>query len=86
MRSSPHKRLIGGASTGTGGSDESIAKSALLRIPVRYPEVSGQEAISKVLFDMGAEITSLANACTLKQAMAQALLTGRICLPVGKSV
>jgi len=49
---------------------------------VSYPEVDEQTAIANVLSDMDADITALesrlAKARDLKQAMAQALLSGRI--------
>ncbi|MCO5977034.1 restriction endonuclease subunit S [Ideonella oryzae] len=55
----------------------------LVRAPVEFEE---QKAIAQVLSDMDAEITALearlTKARALKQAMAQALLTGRIRLPV----
>ena len=82
LSSPPYKRLIGDTATGTSGSMKNIAKSALLNIPVSYPTVPEQRAIAQVLSDMDTEIAAiearLAKARDLKQAMAQALLTGRI--------
>jgi type I restriction enzyme, S subunit len=82
LSSTPYKRLIGDTATGTSGSMKNIAKSALLGLPLRFPEVDEQRAIAAGLADMDAEITALESrlnkAHALKQAMAQALLTGRI--------
>lgn len=86
LSSAPYKRLIGDTATGTSGSMKNIAKSALLSLPLRFPEVDEQRAIAEGLADMDAEITALAARLTkaraLKQAMAQALLTGRIRIPL----
>lgn len=86
LSSAPYKRRIGDTATGTSGSMKNIAKSALLGILVSFPEVDEQQAIAQVLSDMDAEITALESrlnkARALKQAMAQALLTGRIRLPI----
>lgn len=82
LSSASYKRRIGDVATGTSGSMKNIAKGALLDIPVSYPEVDEQTAIANVLSDMDADITALesrlAKARDLKQAMAQALLSGRI--------
>ena len=82
LSSAPYKRLIGDSATGTSGSMKNIAKSGLLGLPLRFPEVDEQRAIAAGLADMDAEITALESRLTkaraLKQAMAQALLTGRI--------
>jgi type I restriction enzyme S subunit len=82
LSSAPYKRLIGDTATGTSGSMKNIAKSGLLGLPLRFPEVDEQRAIAAGLADMAAEITALESRLTkaraLKQAMAQALLTGRI--------
>jgi type I restriction enzyme S subunit len=82
LSSAPYKRLIGDTATGTSGSMKNIAKSGLLRLPLRFPEVDEQRAIAAGLADMDAEITALESRLSksraLKQAMAQDLLTGRI--------
>jgi len=82
LSSAPYKRRIGDTATGTSGSMKNIAKSALLGILVSFPGVDEQQAIAQVLSDMDTEITALESRLTkaraLKQAMAQALLTGRI--------
>lgn len=82
LSSAPYKRLIGDTATGTSGSMKNIAKSGLLGLPLRFPEVDEQCAIAESLADMDAEIevvdSRLTKARALKQAMAQALLTGRI--------
>ena len=82
LSSAPYKQRIGDTATGTSGSMKNIAKSALLGILVSFPGVDEQQAIAQVLSDMDAEITALESRLTkaraLKQAMAQALLTGRI--------
>jgi type I restriction enzyme S subunit len=59
-----------------------INKSISDSIPTKLPLLEEQVAIGKVLSDMDAEIAALESRLTkaraLKQAMAQALLTGRI--------
>ena len=56
------------------------------RFDFRLPSVEEQAAISQVLSDMDAEITALEarleKTRALKQGMMQALLTGRVRLPV----
>lgn len=71
------------AATGTTGSHQRISPATAMDIEVQLPEdVDEQIAIAQVLSDIDAEVVSLesrmAKASTLKQAMAQALLTGRI--------
>lgn len=70
------------ASRGQGDAVVHISANALGEIEVELPEVIEQAAIAQVLSDMDAEITALETRLTkaraLKQAMAQALLTGRI--------
>jgi type I restriction enzyme S subunit len=65
-----------------GATRYNIAKTALLRQPITLPCVDEQHAIGEVLAAIDAEIavikTRLTKARDLKQAMAQALLTGRI--------
>ena len=82
LSSAPYKRLIGDTATGTSGSMKNIAKSGLLGLPLRFPKVDEQRAIAEGLADMDAEIaaleTRLNKARDFKQAMAQALLTGRV--------
>lgn len=82
LSSAPYKRLIGDAATGTSGSMKNIAKSALLGLSIPFPIVEEQSAIASALADMDTELTALESRLTkalaLKQAMAQALLTGRI--------
>lgn len=59
-----------------------INKSISDSIPTKLPELQEQIAVGKVLSDMDTDITALesrlSKARALKQAMAQALLTGRI--------
>ena len=90
LSSSPFKRLIGDTATGTSGSMKNIAKGPLLKIRVAYPAVLEQQAIAQVLSDMDADIAAvearLHKARDLKQAIAQALLTGRIRLVETKNV
>lgn len=70
------------------GTKQQSYTAALIRVlPIVFPEsTEEQQAIAQVLSDMDAEITALearlTKARALKQAMAQALLTGRIRLPV----
>lgn len=65
-----------------GATRYNIAKTALLQAPICLPSFAEQQAIAEVLSSMDAEITALESRLTkaraLKQAMAQALLTGRI--------
>lgn len=60
----------------------SLSGKVIESIVISHPEEDEQEAIALVLTDMDAEITTLESRLTkaraLKQAMAQALLTGRI--------
>lgn len=76
------------ASKGQGDAVVHISAKALGELEVTLPESIEQAAIAKVLFDMDGAITALESRLTkaraLKQAMAQALLTGRIRL-VGPS-
>jgi len=82
LSSAPYKRRIGDTATGTSGSMKNIAKSALLGISVSFPAVDEQCEIAAILTEMDSEIRGLESRLTkaraLKQAMAQALLTGRI--------
>ena len=86
LNSSPYKRLIGDTATGTSGSMKNIAKSGLLGLPLSFPGLSEQRAIADILSDIDVEVTTLESRLTkaraLKQAMAQALLTGRIRIPL----
>jgi type I restriction enzyme S subunit len=70
------------ASRGQGDAVVHISAAALGQIGMHLPELREQASIAKVLFDMDTEVTALelrlAKARNLKQAMAQALLTGRI--------
>lgn len=70
------------ASKGQGDAVVHIGASALGEIEVELPEAAEQAAIAQVVSDMDTEITALearlTKARALKQAMAQALLTGRI--------
>lgn len=65
-----------------GATRYNIAKTALLQAPLNLPAFTEQEAIAEVLSSMDEELSAiesrLAKARSLKQAMAQALLTGRI--------
>ncbi len=82
LSSAPYKRRIGDTATGTSGSMKNIAKSALLGVLVSFPKIVEQQTIAQVLSDIDTEITALESRLTkaraLKQAMAQALLTGKI--------
>ncbi|QBG84611.1 restriction endonuclease subunit S [Xanthomonas oryzae] len=70
------------ASKGQGDAVVHINAKALGDIDVKLPEAQEQAAIAQVLYDMDAELATLearlTKARALKQAMAQALLTGRI--------
>jgi len=74
------------ASKGQGDAVVHISATALGEIEVRVPEHDEQTAIATVLSDMDSEIadlqTRLAKIRDLKQGMMQALLTGRIRLPL----
>lgn len=70
------------ASKGQGDAVVHISANALGEVEVLLPESSVQTAIASVLFDTDVELAALESRLTkaraLKQAMAQALLTGRI--------
>lgn len=70
------------ASKGQGDAVVHISANALGEVDVVLPEPSEQAAIAKILFDMDSELAALESRLTkaraLKQAMAQALLTGKI--------
>ena len=76
------KAAIKAMATGTSGSMKNIAKDALLRLVVPFPDPGEQTAIAAILSDMDAEIAALEAKLTkarqLKQGMMQELLTGRI--------
>jgi type I restriction enzyme S subunit len=63
-----------------------LAKDKLEAVPIQAPLLDEQEAIATVLSDMDAEITALkarrAKVAAIKQGMMQALLTGRLRLPI----
>lgn len=64
------------------GTQGNLNKGIVQAMEIRLPEIAEQQAIARVLSDMDDEITALESRLTkaraLKQAMAQALLTGRI--------
>lgn len=70
------------ASRGQGDAVVHISANALGEIEIEVPEAIEQAAIAQALSDMDTEIATLESRLTkaraLKQAMAQALLTGRI--------
>lgn len=70
------------SSLAQGATRYNIAKTALLQAPLYLPTFAEQQAIAEVLSSMDTEIDALESrltkARTLKQAMAQALLTGRV--------
>lgn len=74
------------SSLAQGATRYNIAKTALLQAPLCLPSLAEQQAIAEVLSSMDTEITALESRLTkaraLKQAMAQALLTGRIRIPL----
>jgi len=74
------------ASKGQGDAVVHISGKALASIKVRVPSETEQDAIADVLTDMDADITvleaRLEKTRALKQGMMQALLTGRVRLPV----
>jgi len=74
------------ANRGQGDAVVHISAKALAAIQVLLPNEREQEAIAEVLSDMDAEITALdaqlEKTRALKQGMMQALLTGRVRLPV----
>ena len=75
------------SSLAQGATRYNIAKTALLQAPLCLPAFAEQQAIAEVLSSMDTEIAALESRLTkaraLKQAMAQALLTGRIRIPLG---
>lgn len=74
------------ANRGQGDAVVHISAKALAAIEILLPDEREQEAIAEVLSDMDSEITALeerlAKTRDIKQAMMQALLTGRVRLPV----
>ncbi len=74
------------ANRGQGDAVVHISAKALAAIEVLLPDEREQEAIAEVLSDMDSEIAALeaklAKTRDIKQAMMQALLTGRVRLPV----
>ncbi|WP_186395525.1 restriction endonuclease subunit S [Stappia sp. TSB10GB4] len=74
------------ANRGQGDAVVHVSARALASVEVLLPDEREQEAIAEVLSDMEAEIAALearlAKTRDLKQAMMQALLTGRVRLPV----
>jgi type I restriction enzyme, S subunit len=78
------------SSLAQGATRYNIAKTALLQAPLHLPCFAEQQAIAEVLSSVDTEITALESRITkaraLKQAMAQALLTGRIRLLAGSGV
>lgn len=64
------------------GTQGNLNKGIVQAMDIRLPEIAEQQAIARVLSEMDAEITALESRLTkaraLKQAMAQALLTGKI--------
>lgn len=74
------------ANFGQGDAVVHISASALASIEVSLPDLDEQHAIARVITDMDAEITALEarleKTRALKQGMMQALLTGRVRLPV----
>ena len=80
FRGGPGRAAV--SSLAQGATRYNIAKTALLQAPLCLPSFAEQQAIAEVLSSMDKEIVALddrlAKARALKQAMAQALLTGRI--------
>lgn len=80
FRGRPGRKAV--SSLAQGATRYNIAKTALLQAPLRLPCLDEQQAIAEVLSSMETEISALESRLTkalaLKQAMAQALLTGRI--------
>ncbi len=74
--------LVKNIATGTSGSMKNISKAAFLNLEFDVPEIAEQIAISTALSDMHEEVAALEiqreKTRTLKQAMMQELLTGRI--------
>jgi type I restriction enzyme S subunit len=70
------------ASRGQGDAVVHISAAALAQVGVQLPSLKEQAAIAQVLSDIDTDIDALESRLTkaraLKQAMAQALLTGRI--------
>lgn len=64
------------------GTQGNLNKGIVQAMEIRFPEVPEQKAIARALSNMDEEISALESRLTkarsLKQAMAQALLTGRI--------
>lgn len=83
LLSTPAARLlVKNIATGTSGSMKNISKAAFLSLEFSIPELDEQIAISAALADMHGEVDALEvqrdKTRSLKQAMMQQLLTGRI--------
>jgi len=80
LRSKEGRELM--KSLAQGSTRYNLSKVALLKSPLRLPSPAEQTAIAGALADMDAELAALAQhrgkTLTLKQAMMQELLTGRI--------
>lgn len=80
LRSKEGRELM--KSLAQGSTRYNLSKAALLKSPLRLPELPEQTAIAGVLADMDAELAALeqrrAKTRALKQAMMQDLLTGRV--------
>lgn len=80
FRSRPGRMAV--SSLAQGATRYNIAKTALLQAPLSLPAFDEQQAIASILSAMDEELSALESRLTkaraLKQAMAQALLTGRI--------
>ncbi len=84
LRSDAGRRLV--KELAQGSTRYNISKTSLLKVEVPVPEIEEQEAIVSTISDFDAEITALKvrleKTRALRQAMMQALLTGRVRLPV----
>lgn len=80
FRARPGRNAV--SSLAQGATRYNIAKTAFLQASLRLPSFEEQKAIAETLSTMDTELTTLESRLTkaraLKQAMAQALLTGRI--------
>jgi len=87
FRARPGRNAV--SSLAQGATRYNIAKTALLQASLKLPSFEEQKAIAETLSSMDEELAALESRLTkaraLKQAMAQALLTGRIRLVPGSA-
>jgi type I restriction enzyme S subunit len=89
LSSARYRKQLREIATGTSGSMKNIARTAFLQLPVPFPPIEEQAAISSALADLDRDLANyharLVKANNIKQGMMQQLLTGRTRLPVSEA-